>query len=80
MNVSSLICPVQLSEKPMRNDLLMKGKHIFSDRIMVHKDGSLIETEANLKKFGEDRIMGIVRDVTEIESYKGLWSMKKWNR
>jgi PAS domain S-box-containing protein len=65
MNVTSLICPVQLKERPMRNDLLMKGKHIFSDRIMVHKDGSLIETEANLKKFGEDRIMGIVRDVTE---------------
>ena len=66
MNVSALICPVQLKEKPLRNDLLMKGKHLFSDRLMVHKDGSLIETEANLKKFGEDRIMGIVRDVTDI--------------
>jgi PAS domain S-box-containing protein len=66
MNVSSLICPVQLKEKPLRNDLLMKGKHLFSDRLMVHKDGSLIETEANLKKFGDDRIMGIVRDVTDI--------------
>jgi PAS domain S-box-containing protein len=66
MNISSLICPIQLREKPLRNDLLMKGKHLFSDRFMVHKDGSLVEAEANLKKFGEDRIMGIVRDVTEI--------------
>jgi signal transduction histidine kinase len=33
---------------------------------MVRKDGTLMETEANLKKFGEDRIMGIVRDVTEM--------------
>ena len=77
MNVSSLICPVQLKEKPMRNDLLMKGKHIFGDRIMVHKDGSLIETEANLKKFGEDRIMGIVRDVTEIRKLQRAMEHEK---
>jgi len=77
MNVSSLICPVQLKEKPMRNDLLMKGKHLFSDRIMVHKDGSLIETEANLKKFGDDRIMGIVRDVTEIRKLQRAMEQEK---
>ncbi len=77
MNVTSLICPVQLREKPMRNDLLMKGKHLFSDRIMVHKDGSLIETEANLKKFGEDRIMGIVRDVTEIRKLQRVMEQER---
>jgi PAS domain S-box-containing protein len=66
MNIRSLVCPFQLKERPLRNDLLMKGKHIFSDRIMIHKNGTLIETEANLKKFGEDRIMAIVRDVTEM--------------
>jgi PAS domain S-box-containing protein len=65
MSIRSLVCPIQLKERPLRNDLLMKGKHIFSERIMVGKDGSLIETEANLKKFGENRIMAIVRDVTE---------------
>ena len=66
MNIKSFVCPVQLKERPLRNDLLMKGKHIFSERIMMRKDGTLMETEANLKKFGEDRIMGIVRDVTEM--------------
>jgi PAS domain S-box-containing protein len=66
MNIRSMVCPYQLKDRPLRNDLLIKGKHIFSERIMVHKNGSLIETEANLKKFGEDRIMGIVRDVTEM--------------
>jgi PAS domain S-box-containing protein len=66
MNIRSMVCPYQLKERPLRNDLLMKGKHIFSDRIMIHRNGSLIETEANLKKFGEDRIMAIVRDVTEV--------------
>ncbi len=66
MNVDLLICPIDLRKRPLRNDLLIKGKHIFSDRLMVRKDGSFVETEANLKKFGEDRIMGIVRDVTAI--------------
>jgi PAS domain S-box-containing protein len=80
MNVTSLICPIQLKEKPMRNDLLIKGKHIFSERIMVHKDGSLIETEANLKKFGEDRIMGIVRDVTEIRKLQRAMEQEKMDQ
>jgi PAS domain S-box-containing protein len=68
MNIKSLVCPYELRERPLRNDLLMKGKHLFSTRLMVHKDGTVIETEANLKKFGEDGIMGIVRDVREIRS------------
>lgn len=80
MNVASLMCPVQLRERPMRNDLLMKGKHIFSDRIMVHKDGSLIETEANLKKFGEQSIMGIVRDVTEIRKLQRAMEQEKMDQ
>jgi PAS domain S-box-containing protein len=66
MNIRSLVCPVELKERPLRNDLLIKGKHLLSERFMVHKNGTIIETEANLKKFGEDRIMGIVRDVTSV--------------
>jgi PAS domain S-box-containing protein len=66
MNIRSMICPDELRNRPLRNDLLVKGKHIFSERLMLHKDGTVIETEANLKKFGESGIMAIVRDVTEI--------------
>ena len=64
LDINSLVCPVQKRENPLRRDLLLKGKHIFSDRFMLHKSGTVIETEANLKKFGEDRVMGIIRDVT----------------
>jgi PAS domain S-box-containing protein len=66
LNINALVCPVQKRENPLRKDLILKGKHIFSDRFMLQKDGTLIETEANLKKFGEDRVMGIIRDVTAI--------------
>ncbi len=68
MNINALVCPKQLIEKPIRNDLVMKGKHFMSDRLMIHKDGTVIEIEANVKKFGEDNVMAIVRDVTEIRS------------
>jgi PAS domain S-box-containing protein len=66
MNISNLVCPIELKGRPLRHDLLIKGKHLFSDRLMVHKNGTILEIEANLKKFGEDSIMGIVRDVTVI--------------
>lgn len=66
MNVNALVCPVQKKENPLRRDLLLRGKHIFSDRFMLHKNGTVIETEANLKKFGDERVMGIIRDVTDI--------------
>jgi PAS domain S-box-containing protein len=66
MNIKSLLCPKQFIEKPIRNDLVMKGKHFMSDRLMVHKSGAVVETEANVKRFGEDSVMAIVRDVTAI--------------
>ena len=66
MNIKALLCPVQYIEKPIRNDLVMKGKHFMSERLMIHKNGAVIEIEANVKKFGEHSVMAIVRDVTEI--------------
>jgi PAS domain S-box-containing protein len=66
MNVQALLCPIQTKELPVQPDLLKKGKHYFIDRLMAHKNGTILETEANLKKFGEDSVMGIVRDVTSI--------------
>lgn len=80
MNVTSLVCPYQLKDRPLRNDLLMKGKHLFSERLMIHKDGTIIETEANLKKFGEDSIMGIVRDVTEIRKLQRAMEQERMDQ
>ena len=66
MNITSLICPQQLRERPMEFEPVIKGKHVINERRMMHKDGSMVETEANVKKFGEDGQMAIVRDVTVI--------------
>ena len=50
MNIKSLVCPYELKERPLRNDLLMKGKHLFSARLMVHKDGTVIENRSESEK------------------------------
>ena len=42
----------------------------MSDRLMVRKDGTIVETEANVKRGGEDSVMAIVRDVTEIRKLR----------
>jgi PAS domain S-box-containing protein len=65
-NVSKLIESGHLKEKPIAFSALEIGEHVFSQRPMMHKDGTIIEVEANVKKSGDDRIMAIVRDVTEL--------------
>jgi len=66
MNVSQIIDPVQLKARPIPFNLLKKGKHIFSERHFLHKDGRMIDTEANIKKIDENSILSIARDVTVI--------------
>ncbi len=49
----------------MRFDLLAAGENIFNERKMVHKNGRIVYVEANAKKFMDNRVMVIARDVTE---------------
>ena len=65
MHVSSLIEKENYQANPIKFSLLQQGVHIFSERKMVFKDGTIIEVEANVKKFSPTTIMAIVRDVTE---------------
>jgi PAS domain S-box-containing protein len=66
MNVTDLIVHEELISEPIRFDLLSEGEHVFTDRSMLRKDGSMVEVEANVKKFDENAIMAIVRDVTDL--------------
>gem|GEM_PF-687280 len=65
-NINNIIEPNSLKSKPVRFDLLALGEHITNERYMLHKDGSIRIVEANVKKFRENEIMAIVRDVTEL--------------
>lgn len=64
--ITKLIEPEHLKAKPIRFDLLAIGEHLTNERYMVHKDGTIRIVEANVKKFRENEIMAIVRDVTEL--------------
>ncbi len=65
MKVEELIDQEQLKALPIQFDLLAAGQQVFSNRKMIHKDGSIIEVEANVKKFGENHLLAIARDITE---------------
>jgi PAS domain S-box-containing protein len=72
MNVSNLIRTDHLKQRPISFDLLRIGEHIFTERPMVRKDGTIVEVEANVKKSDDDRVMAIVRDVTELRKVQRL--------
>jgi PAS domain S-box-containing protein len=66
MNIVNVVDAEQLKAKPILFDRLADGEHIITERRMVHKDGSIVEVEANVKKLDENGIMAIVRNVTEL--------------
>jgi PAS domain S-box-containing protein len=65
LNVRVLLDPDNLKELPIRFDRLAAGENIFNERKMVHKNGTIIYVEANSKKFREDRILAIARNITK---------------
>src|SRR5260221_11348914 len=64
LNVRALLDPEHVRTNPLRFDLLAAGKSIFNERKMVHKNGTVIYVEANAKKFMDDRVLVIARDIT----------------
>ena len=67
MNIRHLINEEQLKKTPIRFDLLALGQQVFNNREMVHRDGSTVYVEANVKKVDEGLVMAIARDVTKLK-------------
>jgi PAS domain S-box-containing protein len=65
LNARDLIDPNQLKKEPLRFDKLLRGEHVFSHRGMLHKNGTIIEVEANVKMIPDGRIVAIARNITE---------------
>jgi PAS domain S-box-containing protein len=66
--LANLIEPENLRANPMPMEKLINGEHIFSERAMVHKNGLILLVEANVKASGDDKIMAIIREVTELRA------------
>jgi len=65
MNISSLIDANDLRSKPMDFARLAAGEHVFSKRSMLHKNGSIVKVEANVKRISDTSVLAIARDITE---------------
>jgi PAS domain S-box-containing protein len=64
MNITQFLDEAQLEEHPVRLDLLAKGELRFNERRMKRKDGSIVEIENSVQKMSDNRLLGILRDVT----------------
>ena len=64
-NIRTLLDSEHLKTKPLRFDLLHSGESIFNERKMVHRNGTIVYVEANVKKFLDDRVLVIARDITK---------------
>jgi PAS domain S-box-containing protein len=64
-HVSNLIDPEQLKTDPFRLDRNAAGQPELRERRMVHRNGTIIEVEANVKLAPDGRLLAILRNVTD---------------
>jgi PAS domain S-box-containing protein len=64
-NINKLIDPEQLKDDPINFEILLGGQPILRERRMLHKNGTVIEVEANVKLIPDGRMLAIARDITE---------------
>lgn len=66
MNINQVIDEEEIKTRPIAFDRLAEGMHVFNERRMVAKDGTMRDVEANVKRLDDTSIVAIVRDVTEL--------------
>lgn len=66
MRIEDLIEPGQLSERPLKYEELRNGEQVYNQRHVVSRDGTIMDVESNAKKFQDDKILVIGRDVTAL--------------
>lgn len=64
MNLHDVLDTEQLKSEPLYKGYYAPGQAIVRERCFVHKNGTRIDVEVNVKKFAEDRVLVIARDVT----------------
>lgn len=65
LNVSDLIDREQLKSRPIAFDQILSGQSFFAERRMIHKNGTAIDIESGVKRFGEENLLAIMRDVSQ---------------
>ena len=64
-HISAYVDPEALLNDPLKYTSLSRGEHVFNERLMRRKDGSSVWVDVNVKKFAENRILAIARDISD---------------
>jgi PAS domain S-box-containing protein len=65
INLTELFVPESVKNKPLRYDLLKKGKTVITERDIVQPDGTVIPIEMHTKMMPDGTYQSIFRDITE---------------
>ncbi len=65
MNMSQLFSEPELSNNPLRYDLLLKGETVISERNILCKDGKSLLVEMNSRMLPDGTLQSFVRNITE---------------
>jgi PAS domain S-box-containing protein len=66
LKIEDLIEPDQIKARPIVYREIRRGDHVLSDRLMMRKDKTIIEVEANVRKLDASQMLVIARDVTKL--------------
>jgi PAS domain S-box-containing protein len=67
MSFSSVLTDQERQAIAPRYHLVEKDASYISERSFMHKDGSVVYAEINASRLSGDRLMGVVKDVTEMK-------------
>src|SRR5258708_25882758 len=64
-SIKDVIDPEQIKGDPINFEIISSGRSYLRERRMMHKNGTIIEVEANVKMLPDGRVLAIARDITE---------------
>lgn len=79
LNLRTLLNEENLRMQALPFDLLAAGENIFKEVKMVHKSGTIVYIEANAKKFMDNRIMVIARNITDRKKVESILQKSEAN-
>ncbi len=65
LNVEEIIDPEQLKTDPVIHGYHMPDRSLIKERRLVRKDKKIFEVEINVKKFADNQMLVVARDITD---------------
>lgn len=65
MNGRDIVPAEELKKHPLKLEEIKKGGSVYIERIIRNKNGTLVNVEISAKLMGNDKVINIMRDITE---------------